>query len=290
MRRPFASFAGLVALAVLAVAGIAVLVTARDGHIPFVSDTCRIYANGHTVQLDPEQAGHAATIAAVGVRRKLPERAVTVALATALQESKLRNLPDGDRDSVGLFQQRPSQGWGTPEELQEPRYAATQFYRHLVRVQAWEELSVADAAQAVQRSAAGSAYAKWDADATALARAFTGREPGAVTCRLRSERGKGIVATADDLGSALRADVGAVTASPSDGTSAARRVTVPVNSARGGADPGWRVAYWFVAQSKSYGVHTVRYKELEWTAGTGKWQKPKSQAPARRVVAELSGA
>jgi hypothetical protein len=290
VRRPIASLAGLTGLAVLAAAGIAVLVTARDGNIPFVSDTCRIYANGHTVRLDPEQAGHAATIAAIGIRRELPERAITVAFATALQESKFRNLPDGDRDSVGLFQQRPSQGWGTPQELQDPRYAAAQFYRHLIRVRGWEQLPVEDAAQAVQRSAEGAAYAKWAVDAAALARAFTGGEPGAVTCRLRSDRGKGVVPTADDLGSALRAEVGAVTATPPGGASPTRRVTVPVHAGGGEADAGWRVAYWFVAQSRSYGVHTVRYKELEWTAGTGKWQKPERQAPARRVVAELGGA
>src|SRR5262245_58022519 len=76
------------------------------------------------VSLDPDQMANAATIAAVGVRRGLPLRAVQVALAAAMQESKLTNLPGGDRDSIGLFQQRPSQGWGTEQQLADPRYAA----------------------------------------------------------------------------------------------------------------------------------------------------------------------
>jgi hypothetical protein len=284
--RPLAALTGLAGLAVLAAGAIAVVVTARDGNIPFVSDTCRVYAVDHTVRLDPEQAGHAATIAAVAVRRDLPERAVTVALATALQESKLRNLPDGDRDSVGLFQQRPSQGWGTPAQLQDTRYAAGQFYRHLVRVQGWEEMPVAVAAQAVQRSAEGKAYEKWAADAHSLARAFTGGAPGAVTCRLRSDNAGTATDTPEDLDSALRADVGKVTATPPDGTTS-RRISVPVTPS---SDAGWRVAYWFVAQSRNYGVHTVRYGELEWKAASGKWEKPASSTSARRVVAELSGA
>jgi hypothetical protein len=287
--RSLASFAGLTGLAVLAAGAIVVAVTARDGSIPFISDTCRVYAADHTVRLDPEQAGHAATIAAVAVRQDLPERAVTVALATALQESKLRNLPDGDRDSVGLFQQRPSQGWGTPEQLQDTRYASRQFYRHLLRVDGWKAMPIAVAAQAVQRSAEGKAYEKWAADATALAHAFTGRATGAVTCRLRKDDASATAApTAEDLGSALRADVGQVTATPPEGPATSRRVSVPVTATSADtADPGWRVAYWFVAQSRAYGVHTVRYKQLEWTAGSGKWQKPARSTSARHVVAEL---
>jgi hypothetical protein len=260
----------------------------RGGGIPFVHDTCRVYVGDRTVRLDPEQAGHAATIAAVAHRRDLPERAVTVALATALQESKLRNLTGGDRDSVGLFQQRPSQGWGTPAQLQDTRYAAHQFYRHLVKVKSWQTMPVAVAAQAVQRSAEGSAYEKWVGDAATMARAFTGGAPGAVTCRLRRDGGA-VASTSEDLGTALAADVGAVTSSPTDGTTASRRVTVPVGAA-GVRDPGWRVAYWFVAQARAYGIQTVRYGELEWTATSGKWQQPGEQAPHRRVVAELSGA
>src|SRR5690606_17546897 len=113
-----------------------------------------------------------------------PERAVTVALATALQESELRNLPGGDRDSVGLFQQRPSQGWGDPSQLSDPRYAAGAFYDALVEVPGWETMRITDAAQAVQRSAHPEAYQKWADEAEVLTAALAGNAPGSLTCRL----------------------------------------------------------------------------------------------------------
>jgi cell wall-associated NlpC family hydrolase len=77
-----------------------------------------------------------------------------------MQESSLTNLDHGDRDSLGLFQQRPSQGWGTPAQIMNPTYAATQFYRHLLAVPGWQQMSVNDAAQAVQRSGTPTAYAQ----------------------------------------------------------------------------------------------------------------------------------
>ena len=86
-------------------------------------------------------------------RRGLPNHAVTVALAAALQESKLYNVNYGDRDSVGIFQQRPSQGWGTPAQLIDPAYAANAFYSHLEKIPTWRTLEVAKAAQLVQHSA-----------------------------------------------------------------------------------------------------------------------------------------
>jgi hypothetical protein len=92
----------------------------------------------------------------------VPERGQWVALATALQESGLRNLDYGDRDSLGLFQQRPSQGWGSPAQVRDPRYAATQFYERLVEVPGWAEMPLWKAAQTVQRSAFPLAYAKWE--------------------------------------------------------------------------------------------------------------------------------
>jgi hypothetical protein len=107
----------------------------------------------------PDQLDNAATIVAVGKRMHVPEQGWVVAIATAIQESGLRNLNYGDRDSLGLFQQRPSQGWGTPAQIMTPAYAAAQFYRHLLAVPHWQQLSVTEAAQAVQRSAFPDAYA-----------------------------------------------------------------------------------------------------------------------------------
>ena len=121
------------------------------------------------VALDAEQLANAAVIAATGRQLGIGEHGVVVALATATQESRLRNLDYGDADSVGLFQQRPSQGWGQVSELLRPDYAATKFYQALARVPGWEQLPVSEAAQAVQRSAFPTAYARWETLATALA-------------------------------------------------------------------------------------------------------------------------
>jgi hypothetical protein len=130
--------------------------------------------------LSPEQAANARTIAAVAAARHLPERAVVIAVATALQETHLRNLPYGDRDSLGLFQQRPSQGWGSPAQVQDPSYAAGRFFDHLVTVPGWESGRLTDVAQAVQRSAFPDAYARWEPTAQAVADAVTA--PGGLGC------------------------------------------------------------------------------------------------------------
>ena len=121
-----------------------------------------------------EQVGNAATIVAVGTRMGVPPRGWVIAVATAMQESHLANLPGGDRDSVGLFQQRPSQGWGTATQLRDPAYAATKFYQALLRVQGWQSMALTQAAQAVQHSAYPDAYAQWEDDATTLVGALTG--------------------------------------------------------------------------------------------------------------------
>jgi murein DD-endopeptidase MepM/ murein hydrolase activator NlpD len=131
---------------------------------------------------DAEQVGNAITIAAVGADRAIPARGVVIALATAMQESGLHNLPGGDRDSVGLFQQRPSQGWGTPDQLHDPTYAAGRFYRALLAVDGWQSMPLTQAAQAVQHSATPDAYAKWEQPArTLLTHLIAGGGPTAST-------------------------------------------------------------------------------------------------------------
>ncbi|HEY1966504.1 MAG TPA: hypothetical protein VGH89_01045 [Pseudonocardia sp.] len=116
---------------------------------------------------------NAATIIAVGAQLGVPERGWLIALTAALTESGLRNLRYGDRDSLGLFQQRPSQGWGTPTHILNPRYSATQFYRHLLALPHWQQLSVNNAAQAVQRSATPTAYGPHEPTARALLNTLT---------------------------------------------------------------------------------------------------------------------
>ncbi|MFG3492279.1 C40 family peptidase [Streptomyces sp. NPDC047972] len=122
---------------------------------------------------DPaEQVPNAKTIQATGVAMNIPARGQVVALATALRESGLRNLTYGDRDSLGLFQQRPSMGWGTANEILDPVHASTKFYEGLRKVSGWQSLSITQAAQAVQRSGFPEAYAKWEPLATALQKAI----------------------------------------------------------------------------------------------------------------------
>jgi peptidoglycan DL-endopeptidase CwlO len=138
---------------------------------------------GRAGTLDAEQTANAAAIVAVGKARKVPQYGWVIALATALQESGLRNLTYGDRDSLGLFQQRPSSGWGTPAQVRDVRYAATAFYGGkdvppnnpgLLDIPGWQAMPVTVAAQAVQHSAFPDAYADDELTARAAVTAITG--------------------------------------------------------------------------------------------------------------------
>lgn len=170
------------------------------------AEPCKVVAAGNSpasYRFTPEQAVNAATIAAVGTGRGMPERAVTIALATALQESGLRNLGHGDLDSVGLFQQRPSQGWGTEKQIMDPVYSASVFYEHLAKVPDYNRLPITVAAQRVQRSGFPEAYAKHEPDAELLAAALTGQAPATLTCQ-------GLLAPAQQAtGTGTTADTGA---------------------------------------------------------------------------------
>ncbi|MFB8248596.1 heavy metal transporter [Streptomyces sp. NPDC001046] len=193
-------------LALLAVAGYLVVqyVTGGSG-----GPGCKVVSgkgDGASYAFTPEQAVNAATITAVGTARGLPERAVTIALATALQESALRNIDYGDRDSLGLFQQRPSQGWGTPREIMDPTYSAGEFYDHLVKVPGYTRLPLTVAAQRVQRSGFPQAYAKHEPDAALLAAALTGQSAATLTCEGRP--GATRASGADGVRAALVRDFG----------------------------------------------------------------------------------
>lgn len=121
----------------------------------FGGPTCQFRdgeAGGSTEEVSAEQAANAATIAQAALQRGLPEWAITVGLATAVQESKLMNLTYGDEDSLGLFQQRPSQGWGSREEILDPVYAADTFYEALEQVDGWAEMELTVASAAPSRT------------------------------------------------------------------------------------------------------------------------------------------
>ncbi|MFJ9085435.1 C40 family peptidase [Streptomyces sp. NPDC102384] len=158
-----------------------------------------------------EQIPNAKDIVATGRVMKVPARGQTVALATSLQESRLRNLDYGDRDSLGLFQQRPSKGWGTTAQVRDPVHASTKFYEALLRVPGWQSMTVAQAAQAVQKSGFPDAYAKWEPLAAALQKGIASSLPA------QSDSGSGGSSDADAASDATDAAF-AECGNPEDGT------------------------------------------------------------------------
>ncbi len=275
----------LALVALLGALGVFVIVrTFSDGiKLPKIGPECTVRADGE-VTLDYVQMANAATITAVGLRKGMPERAVVVALATAFQESKLENLDDGDRDSVGLFQQRPSQGWGTIEQIKDPRYAAEKFYNSLKKVKNYQKMRVTDAAQKVQRSAYPNAYEKWADESAVLAKALTGRATKAVECSVSGAPARRGSAAAAALMAGLRLDWGKGLPESAAAEQDAG-LTVKVASTRS----GWRYAHWLVAHASATGLERVRFGDLEWHAPDGKWQAVTegSAAGGGRVVAEV---
>ncbi len=174
--------AGLVAAAALGVVAVTGYFSLHHVGPLLPHADCTATVDGRTVELNHEQAENAALIAAVSVQRGMPARAASIALATAYQESKLYNLEQGDRDSVGLFQQRPSQGWGTRRQLTNPYYATNAFYDALDKVHGYDSMRITVAAQEVQRSGFPEAYAAHESDARVLASALTGNSPHAFSC------------------------------------------------------------------------------------------------------------
>lgn len=259
-----------------------------------IREHCEATVDGRTVDLELDQAANAATIAAVAQRRGLPARAVSIALAAAYQESDLFNIEYGDRDSLGLFQQRPSQGWGTAEQVLDPVYAAGAFYDQLVQVEGYEGLEITVAAQQVQRSAYPDAYAGHEADARVLASALTGYSPAAFTCSLRpddaeeqpegedglTERARvvrdGVTASFGDLPLGGFAP-GGITSGHSEGSAHydGRAIDVfftPRDPER--VRQGWVSAQWLVAHADRLGIATVIYDDRIWTArrSTSGWR------------------
>jgi hypothetical protein len=254
------------------------------------------------VGLSTTQAENASLIAAVAVRRGLPARAVSIALATAFQESKLENLRGGDRDSVGLFQQRPSQGWGTRAQLLRPRYAANAFYDALVKVDGYQDMRITEAAQEVQRSGFPEAYEEHAAGARALASALTGWSPRRFSC-VAAEPSAGV----QDLGAdgltpraeRVRADLesafgrqslggfepGGVSTGHMPGSAhyEGRAVDVfvrPVDAAN--RRKGWAMADYLVAHAERLTIGNVIFDGRIWTSGRSSEQGWRRYTPPRR--------
>jgi hypothetical protein len=306
----------IAAAAVLLVVALSITFAVTSaGHHRGVAHSCQVVgeSTGAIYRMVPDQLANASTIADLAMRRGLPQQAVVVALATAMQESKLTNLDYGDRDSIGLFQQRPSQGWGSKEQLIDPIYAAGKFYDALVKVASWQSLPIAAAAQAVQRSGFPDAYASWQPRATALAAALTGSTDLRLTCRLAHPgvpRAPHVAATASagaaSAGTAnaaavpgsVGATVSALTAalaadmdvrSPavvSHGTKSAT-ITISGLTAATAAAPAKHhsgtVTAWAIATAPS-GITSVIVGDQEWRPDRDGWQHTADVAAAGTVV------
>ncbi|KAA8830688.1 cobalt transporter [Bifidobacterium tissieri] len=288
-----------VVAAVTALALVAVLINLRraDTVAPRSAADAYCSAGSGTIPLSPTQASNAALIARIAMERGLPDHAVTVAIATAMQESKLTNIDYGDLDSVGLFQQRPSQGWGSVEQLMDESYAINAFYDALVKVPDWQSIPTEDAAQEVQRSGYPDLYANWDDLARAWAQALTGEVAAGAGCALEPAGGSdrnGLVNAIGTRFPMITVSDGAASASASanasgagasgSGSSAASAsgsgslvLSLPSGLSDGDARRlVWQCAVWLVAQARGYGVVAVRANGMEWDRTGGVWSGEES--------------
>lgn len=219
-----------------------------------VTERCTADVGTQSAELATDQAGNAALITALAVRRGLPPRAASIALATAMQESKLRNIVHGDQagpDSRGLFQQRPSQGWGTEAQVMDPYYATNAFYDALVKIPGYESLEITDAAQRVQRSAYPRAYAQHEDMGRSFASGLTGQTPESVRCTLRAPQEAGLPSTVESGLAAAYGPLGTVTEGDS--------LVVEASGSQ-----AWSVAQWAVANAKELAVTRVDVSGRSW--------------------------
>jgi len=251
-----AALVGLAGMGLFGAIGVAVWVGL--GPIPDPPG-CTATVGDRTVTLSTEQSEIAALIAAIGVQRGLPARAVSIALATAYQESKIANLTIGDRDSLGIFQQRPSQGWGTEEQILTPYYSINAFYDALVEIDGYESMRITEAAQAVQRSGFPEAYEEHAPDARALASALTGYSGGGqFSCVVRDSDERG---SADNVRRDLKVAFG-IEPTVADG-----EVTVAVPAGEQGERLQWAVAAYAVAQADRLHISQVTADGSRWQTG-----------------------
>lgn len=275
MRKPLVIT--LVVVVLLALAGFGGWKAYQYLYQRFTPEQCEVLIPGseEPTTLSQEQARNASIIVAASLERGLSEQAAVIAIATAYQESALRNLDYGDRDSLGLFQQRPSYGWGTEEEIMDPWYSSNRFYEELVKFDNWETTDVNDIAQKVQRSGHPEAYRKHEAKARAVAGALRGSAPATLSClsfndapTAKPAAFERVLGTfGDTLQVATEGDTMTLTAD--DDTTL------------------WAAAQQVVANSYDGGVASVVVGDKEWSHTRQGWHGAKTPAAASTAVVNL---
>lgn len=276
-RRGLVALAGLLGLA-LVLGGLTWGITSwfgwwNVGPLP-PPQGCTATVGTSTAFLDLEQASNAAIISGVTVARGLPPRAASIALATAWQESGIRNLAYGDRDSLGLFQQRPSQGWGTKEQVMDTRYATNRFLDALVRVPGWQVGDINDVAQKVQRSGVPEGYRPHVEAARLLASVLTGQTHEGWTCVSRATE----PGDAEGLATSIRKTFGKKASVTVD----AEALAITASD----EDVAWAVAAYAMAQTGVFGTQSVQVAGQRWeVSGTSlaPWAAA-SGSPDQRTV------
>lgn len=288
-RRPARVLATALVALLLVIGGV-LAVNRLTGSESGFTARCVAGTEGDAAALDLEQADTAALIGAVALERVLPARALTIAIATAMQESRIRNIDYGDRDSLGIFQQRPSQDWGSPEEVMDPYYATNAFYDELVTIEGYQEMEITDAAQAVQRSAFPNAYAQHESLARHFASAMTGYSPGTLTCRLPPAEPETAEGMADQLRARLALDLPSLEMAD-DGD----RQVINTVALTGGAQPertGWAVATWVLLTAEHTGASRVTVDGQVWDRAEGEdatWRPLTEGEPGYGDTAGLVG-
>lgn len=233
------------------------LSSVRNAFVPSLAVGCTATVGENSYWLAVDQNENAALISGLAIQRGMPARAASIALATALQESKLRNIDYGDLDSVGLFQQRPSQDWGSVAQIMDPVYSANAFYDVLAQVPDYVNLPINDAAQIVQRSGYPHAYAQHEPLSRAFASALTGQTPQGLNCTLPSaDAGSSAVEVIAAAQVALgQLPMQAGSPQPDGGN------TVEITT---GDTLGWMTAHWALANAQSLGIVQIDYAGLRW--------------------------
>jgi hypothetical protein len=248
--------AAFVVVVALVAGGTAVWANLQRTPIVPVLPHCEATVKDEVTTIDLEQARNSAIITGVSIKRGLKPRAASIALATAYQESGIRNLDYGHSDSLGLFQQRTSQGWGTTEQIMDPWYSSKAFYQALVKVKNWQTGDINDVAQKVQRSGYPDAYRQHVAKAKVLASSLTGETPASFTCVAPSPA----AADANGMKTFLTKSLGkAVNITTTD---TGLRVTTTTSQ------NAWAVAHLAIGATADYGLVSVNVGSSNWTHST----------------------